>query len=160
MCTNGLTNIECQFLTQGTSCIGPASFKCQCQPGKYFNKEKGHYKCETLLEFNQSCLQGDSCRNSFCIGTPLICNCLPFQHFDEISSQCQNQLNTNASSSTITTTPSISTTTKTITTNSNLSIILTITTLSTTESSTSSSTNLSITCTTQSTICSYNETQG
>ena len=146
MCTNASTDNECQYLTQETSCIGPAPFKCQCSTGKYFNKEKDHYKCETLLELNQSCLQGDSCRNAYCIGTPLKCRCLPFQYFDPMSSQCQNPLN--ASSSTMITwlsniitssSPTSSktmeittslTTTSTVTTESSLTTLLTTTTSS------------------------------
>ena len=91
VCTNTSTNNECQYLTQETSCIGPASFRCQCQPGKYFNKDR--YKSESLLEFNESCSQKDSCTEK-----PLRCNCLLFQFIDPIISQCQNQFNTNAAS--------------------------------------------------------------
>ena len=89
MCTNASTDNECHYLTQETSCIGPAPFKCQCSAGKYFNNK--NHKCETLLEFNQSCLQGDSCRNAFCTGLPLKCDCSTFQYFDPISNQCLNQ---------------------------------------------------------------------
>jgi hypothetical protein len=56
-------------------CMGPVPYKCQCQPGKYFNKEKGHYKCEPLLEINETCLQADSCKNANCIGPELRCQC-------------------------------------------------------------------------------------
>ena len=102
MCKNLSTDSECQYLTQETSCIGPAPFKCQCLPGKYFNNK--NYKCETLLEFSQSCLQTDFCRNAFCIGLPSKCDYLQFQYFDPISNQCQNQNESNntVSSSTVT----------------------------------------------------------
>ena len=92
MCTNASTNNECQYLTQETCYIGPASFRCQCLPGKYFNTDR--YKCESLLVFNESCSQIDSCT-----GKPLRCNCLLFQFIDPIINQCQNQFNTNAASS-------------------------------------------------------------
>ena len=90
MCSNASTNNEFQYLTQETSCIGHAPFKCQCLNGKYFNKEKDHYKCETLLEFNESCSQTNSCRNIFCIGNPKSkSDCLPFQYFDITYQYCK-----------------------------------------------------------------------
>ena len=45
MCINSSTNDECLYLTQETNCMGPAPYKCQCNPGKYFNVE--NQKCET-----------------------------------------------------------------------------------------------------------------
>ncbi len=74
MFLNSSTNNECQYLTQGTNCSGSVPFKCQCLPGKYFNKEQDLYKCETLLEINETCLQADSCKNDNCIGSPLACS--------------------------------------------------------------------------------------
>ena len=92
ICTNESASSECQYITQETICMG-TPYKCQCPLGKYFNKEKGHYKCETLLEINQTCLQGDSCKNANCLGLILKCQCLPFQYYDQISGQCLNQGN-------------------------------------------------------------------
>jgi hypothetical protein len=74
LCLHSSTNNECQYLTQGTNCSGSVPFKCQCLPGKYFNKEQDLYKCETLLEINETCLQADSCKNYNCIGSPLACS--------------------------------------------------------------------------------------
>ena len=48
MCEIASNNNECKYLAQEIICIGPVPYKCQCPPGKYFNKEKGHYKCEPL----------------------------------------------------------------------------------------------------------------
>jgi hypothetical protein len=48
MCTNPSSNNECQYLTQGTSCIGPAPFKCQCSNLQYFDIISG--KCQ--YQFN------------------------------------------------------------------------------------------------------------
>ena len=73
MCTNASTDNECQYITQETSCMGPVPYKCQCPQGKYFNKEKDHYRCEILLNINELCLQADSCANGNCIGSPLMC---------------------------------------------------------------------------------------
>jgi hypothetical protein len=80
-------------------CEGPAPFKCQCPTDK----------CEYLSELNESCSQIDACINGNCFGTPLKCQCLPLQYFDQISGQCQNQLNTTSVSSSIATILSITT---------------------------------------------------
>jgi hypothetical protein len=90
ICFNASTNNQCKYLTQETSCMGPEPYKCKCQPGKYFNKEKGHYKCETLLEINESCSQTDSCKTGICMGSPLKCQCLPLQYFDHVSGKCRS----------------------------------------------------------------------
>jgi hypothetical protein len=45
MCKKSSTNDECQYSTQETNCMGPSPYKCQCNPGKYFNAE--NQKCET-----------------------------------------------------------------------------------------------------------------
>jgi hypothetical protein len=76
--------------------MGTGPYKCQCQAGKYFNNEKGHYKCEPLLEINESCSQMDSCKNGICMESK--CQCLPLQYFDQISGKCQNQTNPTSSS--------------------------------------------------------------
>ncbi len=91
ICTNESSNNECQYLTQKTSCIGPAPFRCQCSYGKYFNYY--NYKCENLLEIDVICLQTDSCKNGNCLGSPSKCRCSNLQYFNIISGKCQNQLN-------------------------------------------------------------------
>ena len=95
-CFNSSTDNECKFLTQGTSCLGPAPFKCQCSLGKYFNTR--NYKCEYLLEINEKCSQIDACKNGICMVSPLKSSCLPFEYFDQISGQCRNQSNSSSSS--------------------------------------------------------------
>jgi len=94
-CFNSSTDNECKFLTQGTSCLGPAPFKCTCPPGKYFNIY--NYRCENLFEINEKCSQIDACKNGICTGSPLKCGCSPFEYFDQISGLCQNQLNFSSS---------------------------------------------------------------
>jgi hypothetical protein len=96
-CSNSSSDNECKFLTQGTRCLGSEPYKCKCSPGKYFNIY--YYRCDYLFEINEPCSQIDSCRNGICMGSPLKCSCLPLQYFDQISGQCQNQLNFSSSSS-------------------------------------------------------------
>jgi hypothetical protein len=93
MCTNGTTQNECKYFTQETSCLGPVPYKCQCQTGKYFNRDLK--KCEILKEIDEICLQTDSCKNGICIGLP---------------SKCQNQRNNTTVSSLMTTILSTTTT--------------------------------------------------
>ena len=124
--------------------MGPPPYTCRCSAGKYFNNY--HYKCEILLEINDTCLQADSCKNTYCIGSPSKCQCLPFQYFDQIIGQCQNQFNITISSSTtsVLTSTSIISATSIKTTSSS-----TKTTSSTIKSSTTSHT------TTSSTTCKF-----
>ena len=149
-CLNASTDNECQYLTQETCCRGSVPFKCQCPIGKYFNKEKGHYKCENLLEINETCSQTDSCKNGNCIGMPAKCLCLPFQYFDQITGQCLNQINVDASLTTITksSTSSSSALTSTTTTSSRTTSSTTVTSTTTTSSRTTSSTTVTSTTTT------------
>jgi hypothetical protein len=51
-CLNSSTNNECKYLTEGTSCLGPAPFECQCQIGKYYNCK--NRKCETTASSSTS----------------------------------------------------------------------------------------------------------
>ena len=125
--------------------MGPPPYTCRCSAGKYFNNY--HYKCEILLEINDTCLQADSCKNTYCIGSPSKCQCLPFQYFDQIIGQCQYQFNITALSSSTTsvlTSTSIISATSIKTTSSS-----TKTTSSTIKSSTTSHT------TTSSTTCKF-----
>ena len=48
---------------------------------------------ESLLEINETCSQIDACKYGNCIGLPSKCQCLPLQYFDQISGQCNHQLN-------------------------------------------------------------------
>ncbi len=86
ICSNASTDNECKYITQETSCIGPVPYKCQCSPGKYFNRD--FKKCEMLIEIDEICLQADSCKNGICSGSPL---------------KCQNQWNMNIESSSMAT---------------------------------------------------------
>jgi hypothetical protein len=95
-CSNASTDNQCKYLSQETRCFGPAPFKCQCHAGKYLNKD--NYKCESLLEINETCLQVDSCKYGNCIGSPPKCQCSIMQYFDQISGQCKDQLNVSSSS--------------------------------------------------------------
>jgi hypothetical protein len=103
MCTNASSSNECKYLAQETICIGPFTLKCQCLPGKYYNKDTS--KCEKLLEIGENCSQTDSCENGYCIGLPVFkCQCL--QYCDQNSGQCVDRINISASSSSATTTTS------------------------------------------------------
>jgi len=95
-CSNASTDNQCKYLSQGTSCIGPSQYKCQCHADQYFNNHNN--KCEALLEINVTCLQVDSCKNGNCFGSPPKCRCSALQYFDQITGQCKDPLNVSNSS--------------------------------------------------------------
>jgi hypothetical protein len=87
LCHNSSKINECQFLTQGTYCIGPEPFKCRCNESQFFNFINN--KCENLLELNETCLQIDSCKFGECRKT-MRCECLPQQIFNSTTHECEN----------------------------------------------------------------------
>jgi hypothetical protein len=120
-CTNASSSNECKYLAQETICIGPSTLKCQCLPGKYFNKDTN--KCEKQLEIGENCSQTDSCEHGYCFGSPSKCQCLTLQYFDLNSGLCRDNISISASlSSTTTTTTSIKTSSSTTTSKNNLVI--------------------------------------
>ena len=75
LCSSSSTGYMCQTLTQGTNCIGPAPFKCQCSSLQYFNNNNN--KCETQLSINGNCTELDACRPDLglsCQGSLCKCN--------------------------------------------------------------------------------------
>jgi hypothetical protein len=118
MCTNASSSNECKYLAQETICIGPFTLKCQCLPGKYYNKDTS--KCEKLLEIGENCLQADSCKTGYCFGSTLECQCLTLQYFDLNSGLCRDNISISAASSSTTTTTSNTTSSSTTTSKNNL----------------------------------------
>ena len=74
LCSNSSTSYMCQTLTQGTTCSGPAPFKCQCSSLQYFNTNNN--KCETLLSINGTCTELDACRSDLGLSCQAsLCQC-------------------------------------------------------------------------------------